>query len=81
LINDNYFVLYSSLLREYEAIESAASADTEAYVGNPLNSYRLIKKMTSDWKELKDIITDNAGENLVANLTSQRQARNSISKS
>ena len=58
-----------SYLAEYEAIQSAASDDVEKFVGNPLNSYRLIKKMTSDWKEVKEVITSNSGEALVQNLT------------
>ena len=62
-------VLFHSYLAEYEAIQSAASDDVEKFVGNPLNSYRLIKKMTSDWKEVKEVITSNSGEALVQNLT------------
>ena len=60
---------FRSYLAEYEAIQSAASDDVEKFVGNPLNSYRLIKKMTSDWKEVKEVITSNSGEALVQNLT------------
>lgn len=58
-------------IRDYEEIQSKSSADEEAYVGNPLNSYLLIKKMTSDWKTVKDLITHSPSEVFLQNVTSQ----------
>ncbi len=46
-----------SLLKDYESMAADAAADEERFVGNPLNSYLLIKRMTSDWKSLKEVIS------------------------
>lgn len=53
-------------LYEYQKIQSDAAVDLDKYVGNPINSYRLIKKMTSDWDELKDVIIANHSEPLLS---------------
>lgn len=55
----------------YEAIREAAEMDVEKYVGNPLNSYLLIKKMTSDWKQVKELLSANQGLVFLTNLTSE----------
>jgi hypothetical protein len=44
---------YHRQLHDYESLHDKASSDEEAFVGNPLNSYLLIKKMTADWKTLQ----------------------------
>ncbi len=33
-----------------------ALRDEEKFVGNPLNSFLLIKRMTSDWKNVQEVI-------------------------
>ena len=49
-------------------MQKKAHNDVEKYIGNPLNSYLLIKKLTSDWKELQNLLSPSP-TNLVANLT------------
>jgi len=45
-------------VREYDRHHSAALVDVEAYVSNPLNSYLLIKRLTTDWKGMvRDLMT------------------------
>ena len=46
-----------SYINEYEKIRTEASSDVERYVGNPLNSYLLIKRLTSDWKEVRELVS------------------------
>ena len=42
-------------------------------MGNPLNSFLLIKSLTSDWKEVQNVISSSPSETFLANLTSQRE--------
>ena len=56
-------------IRDYESIQSAAGDDGERYVGNPLNSYLLIKKMTSDWKEVQNVISESPSSVFLNNIT------------
>ena len=53
----------------YEEVQKKAHHDVEKYIGNPLNSYLLIKKLTSDWKELKDLLSPSDASHQFANLT------------
>ena len=48
---------YYSYLNEYKKIRTEAASDVERYVGNPLNSYLLIKRLTSDWKEVRELVS------------------------
>lgn len=52
----------------YEDIQTRANDNVEKYIGNPLNSFLLIKKLTSDWKEVKTLMTKNTAEAIFANL-------------
>ena len=49
---------YYSYINEYEKIRTEAASDVERYVGNPLNSYLLIKRLTSDWKEVRELVSE-----------------------
>ncbi len=47
-----------------------ASADEERFVGNPLNSFLLIKRMTSDWKRVQEVLDgSNTSRRLLNNVT------------
>jgi hypothetical protein len=48
----------------------------EQYVGNPLNSFILIKKLTSDWKLVKELISSTStAEKFLSNLTDTSQSK------
>ncbi|KAI4458945.1 prolyl 4-hydroxylase alpha subunit [Holotrichia oblita] len=58
------------LLRKYveaymEQYEKA-SEDVQAYVENPINAYLLVKRLTTDWKLVQNLITRNTGEEFIA---------------
>ena len=62
------------LVTQYEQLRDTAATSGEKFVGNPLNSFLLIKKLTSDWKTLQTMLEGSAGERVVANLTQQRDS-------
>ena len=39
--------------KKYQAIESFATSDSSHYLNNPINSYLLIKSLTTDWRNGK----------------------------
>lgn len=41
-----------------------AKLDIEAYVSNPINSYLLTKRLTSDWKILESLMQANIGQGM-----------------
>jgi len=65
-----------SLLASFERLQLEASAapNRETFVGNPLNSYLLIKRMTADWKEAKEVMTSSPAPNFIQNVTSNEMA-------
>ncbi|KAI4458943.1 prolyl 4-hydroxylase alpha subunit [Holotrichia oblita] len=58
------------LLRKYvEAYTDQykkASEDVQAYVENPINAYLLVKRLTTDWEVVQDLIITNTGEEFIA---------------
>jgi len=65
-----------SLLAAFESLQTDASSapNRETFVGNPLNSYLLIKRMTADWKEAKEVMTSSPAPNFLHNVTSIAKA-------
>ena len=62
-------------LNEYQKIRTEAASDVERYIGNPLNSYLLIKRLTSDWKEVKELVSVKTGEAVISYLTNRTEER------
>ena len=60
-------------MEEYRRMRDMASRSKEQFVGNPLNSFLLIKKLTSEWKDLQGLIQGGPGERLLQNITQERQ--------
>uniref|UniRef100_A0A0K8VS79 procollagen-proline 4-dioxygenase n=1 Tax=Bactrocera latifrons TaxID=174628 RepID=A0A0K8VS79_BACLA len=65
------FAVYRNFIERVKEKHALAREDREAYLGNPLNAYKLIKRIVVDWV----IITENVGYNkglkaLKENLTS-----------
>lgn len=60
------------LVKNYETMRDDAQLAGPSYVGNPLNSFLLIKALTSDWKQVQGLIQSTVGERFVTNLTEQR---------
>ena len=56
----------------YRKMRDTASHSREQFVGNPLNSFLLIKKLTSEWKELQGLIQGGPGERLLQNITQEK---------
>ncbi|XP_057378427.2 prolyl 4-hydroxylase subunit alpha-1-like [Daphnia carinata] len=61
-----------SFLEEYESIYQEASADPTSYLANPLNAYLLVKRLTSDWKKVKNVVSRNVGSDFVKNITQHK---------
>ena len=49
-----------SLVSNYKMSLDVGNVNPEEYVSNPLNSFQLIKKLTSDFKTLQDLIEENS---------------------
>lgn len=45
------------MLNDYEKLAALAKIDPQAFIGNPVNSYLLTKKLTKDFDEFKEKIS------------------------
>ncbi|KAK2582088.1 hypothetical protein KPH14_002791 [Odynerus spinipes] len=55
-------------MREHEE----ASRNIQQYLSNPINAYLLVKRLTTDWKRVEELITEDVGKSFVANITNSR---------
>lgn len=47
-----------------EALTSKSAADPEGYLAHPVNAYKLVKRLNTDWPALEDLVLQDsaAGE-------------------
>lgn len=57
---------------EYLQRNQDAIKDRLEYIGNPLNSYLLIKRLTDDWAYVERLMTSNMADQFLQNITEQR---------
>lgn len=46
-------------LENFKKEQEKANKDVEEYLGNPLNDFLLIKRLTLDWKDVENLVMDN----------------------
>ncbi|KAG8185445.1 hypothetical protein JTE90_022376 [Oedothorax gibbosus] len=59
------------LAEEYKAIYKSASKNVEHFLANPMNSYLLVKRLTTDWKFLRHFVVESTSKNVVYNFTKE----------
>jgi len=61
------------VVQDYKSLRDRARRSSERFIGNPLDSFLLIKKLTSDWNTIQELV-QNEGENFLNNITLERQS-------
>uniref|UniRef100_A0A1A8GDA8 Prolyl 4-hydroxylase subunit alpha-1 n=1 Tax=Nothobranchius korthausae TaxID=1143690 RepID=A0A1A8GDA8_9TELE len=56
-----------------EALSAAATEDPEGFLGQPVNAFKLIKRLNTEWTELESLVLTDMSDAFVSNLTIQRQ--------
>uniref|UniRef100_A0A1A7XAW1 procollagen-proline 4-dioxygenase n=1 Tax=Iconisemion striatum TaxID=60296 RepID=A0A1A7XAW1_9TELE len=56
-----------------EVLSSAATEDPEGFLGQPVNAFKLIKRLNTEWAELENLVLTDMSDVFVSNLTIQRQ--------
>lgn len=46
----------------YQQQHDKASEDIQSYVANPINAYLLVKRLTTDWKQVENLIAVDFGK-------------------
>lgn len=58
------FLWFHSWASKMEALTSKSSADPEGYLAHPVNAYKLVKRLNTEWSTLEDLVLQDsaAGE-------------------
>ncbi|KAG5671125.1 hypothetical protein PVAND_001339 [Polypedilum vanderplanki] len=59
-------------MSEYQREHETAGKDVSSYLLNPINAYLLTKRLTTDWKEVEQIMTDDVGYQFTQNVSNFR---------
>ena len=65
----------------YLKLQQVASQDTESYLSNPVNAYLLVKRLTTDWKTIENLVVSGpteTGRAAFANLSNALDIRSSF---
>lgn len=60
-------------VKEYQREHDEAGKDVSGYLLNPINAYLLTKRLTSDWRDLEQIMTMDVGSQFIQNVTNYRE--------
>ena len=61
-ITESFFQFTSySKLGEYQREHEDAATDMPAYVSNPINAYLLTKRLTTDWRQVENLMSHDVG--------------------
>ncbi|XP_065371276.1 prolyl 4-hydroxylase subunit alpha-1 [Calliphora vicina] len=57
---------------EYQREHAEAAVDITNYVSNPINAYLLTKRLTTDWKQVENLMAHDVGGDFLTNITNFR---------
>ncbi|KAM6898281.1 prolyl 4-hydroxylase subunit alpha-1-like [Lycodopsis pacificus] len=56
-----------------DLLSSVALQDPEGYLGHPVNAFKLMKRLNTEWKELESLALSDMSDAFISNFTIQRQ--------
>ncbi|XP_064243616.1 prolyl 4-hydroxylase subunit alpha-2 isoform X5 [Passer domesticus] len=62
-----------SWAEKMDILTSKSASDPEGYLAHPVNAYKLVKRLNTDWLELENLVLQDTTNGFIANLTIQRQ--------
>ncbi|XP_070847137.1 prolyl 4-hydroxylase subunit alpha-1a isoform X1 [Chaetodon trifascialis] len=56
-----------------DVLSAAAAQDPEGFLGHPVNAFKLMKRLNTEWGELESLVLTDMSDVFISNLTIQRQ--------
>ncbi|XP_038638723.1 prolyl 4-hydroxylase subunit alpha-1-like isoform X2 [Scyliorhinus canicula] len=56
-----------------DRLTETATKDPEGFLGHPVNAFKLMKRLNTEWLELENLVLKDMSDGFISNLTSQRQ--------
>uniref|UniRef100_A0A8C0BKI2 procollagen-proline 4-dioxygenase n=1 Tax=Buteo japonicus TaxID=224669 RepID=A0A8C0BKI2_9AVES len=70
---ENKLSQIKSWAEKMDVLTSKSASDPEGYLAHPVNAYKLVKRLNTDWLELENLVLQDTTNGFIANLTIQRQ--------
>ncbi|XP_041671628.1 prolyl 4-hydroxylase subunit alpha-1-like [Cheilinus undulatus] len=70
---DNKLQRIKKWANQLDNITAAATQDPEGFLGHPVNAYKLIRRLNTEWAEIENLVLTEYSEAFRINLTVQRQ--------
>ncbi|XP_001371555.2 prolyl 4-hydroxylase subunit alpha-2 [Monodelphis domestica] len=62
-----------SWAEKMDILTSKSASDPEGYLSHPVNAYKLVKRLNTDWPALENMVLQDSTSDFIANFTMQRQ--------
>ncbi|XP_037638399.1 prolyl 4-hydroxylase subunit alpha-1b isoform X3 [Sebastes umbrosus] len=56
-----------------DLLSATATQDPEGFLGHPVNAFKLMKRLNTEWGDLESLVLSDTTEGFISNLTIQRQ--------
>uniref|UniRef100_A0A8C7J1E1 procollagen-proline 4-dioxygenase n=1 Tax=Oncorhynchus kisutch TaxID=8019 RepID=A0A8C7J1E1_ONCKI len=56
-----------------DVLSATATQDPEGFLGHPVNAFKLMKRLNTEWGELESLVLKDMSDGFISNLTIQRQ--------
>ncbi|XP_067348189.1 prolyl 4-hydroxylase subunit alpha-2-like isoform X2 [Channa argus] len=56
-----------------DALTRASTSDPEGYLAHPVNAYKLMKRLNTEWSELESLVLQNPSDGFISNMSMHRQ--------
>ncbi|XP_034033887.1 prolyl 4-hydroxylase subunit alpha-2-like isoform X2 [Thalassophryne amazonica] len=56
-----------------DALTKVSTADPEGYLAHPVNAYKLMKRLNTEWSELENLVLQNPSDGFISNMSLHRQ--------
>lgn len=56
-----------------DALTATATQDPEGFLGHPVNAFKLMKRLNTEWGDVEDLVLKDMSDGFISNLTIQRQ--------
>ncbi|XP_027023756.1 prolyl 4-hydroxylase subunit alpha-1a isoform X2 [Tachysurus fulvidraco] len=60
-------------VEKMETLITTATRDPEGFLGHPVNAFKLMKRLNTEWGEVEDLVLKDVSDGFISNLTIQRQ--------
>ncbi|XP_075958139.1 prolyl 4-hydroxylase subunit alpha-2 isoform X2 [Anarhichas minor] len=62
-----------SWANKLDALTRVSTSDPEGYLAHPVNAYKLMKRLNTEWSELETLVLQNPSDGFISNMSIHRQ--------